>query len=69
MNLKPNDVDVIKDLVPVKVSADGDCLPHSGSILIFGKGAFDVEVKARIIVELAAHRDFYLDEHHLLKRN
>ena len=65
--LMPDDVAAIKDHVPIKVSADGDCLPHSASFWAFGNEENHVELRARIVIELAVHGELYLNENHLRK--
>ena len=43
-------------LVPVNVSPDGDCIPHTGSMLAFGHKRATEELRVRIIVELVMHQ-------------
>ena len=52
-------------LTPIKVFGDGNCLPRCCSLLAFGSQDFYEEMRARIVVELSAHRDFYLDSKNL----
>ena len=47
---------------PVRVRADGDCLPASGSVFAFGNDAHANEIRtqiARIAIKLALHKDYY----------
>lgn len=60
----PNDVEV-HNLVPVAVSSDGDCLPHTGSMFIFEHENAASELRVRIIVEQVVHQKLYLDYRHL----
>ncbi|CAC5424014.1 unnamed protein product [Mytilus coruscus] len=50
------------DLVPIKVSGDGNCLPRSASMLIFGDQHHNVEMRVRMACELALNKDFYLND-------
>ena len=43
------------------VLGDGNCLPRCCSLLACGSESQYEEMRARIIVELAAHEEFYLD--------
>ena len=65
----PNDVDCAGSdvLVPMSVSADGDFLPHTGSIHEFGHERYSDEIRARIVMELASYSDTdtYLDSNYL----
>ena len=63
----PNDVDCAGSdvLVPMTVSADGDCLPHTGSVHAFGHERYSDEIRARIVMELASYSDTYLDSNYL----
>lgn len=63
--LLPKDSPIIHKKVPVMVSADGDCLPHSGSFIAFGNEDGHKEMRARIVMELAIHKDIYLDNGYL----
>lgn len=53
--------------VAVKVRADGDCLPASGSVFIYGNDKHPSEIRTRIIIEQVLKEDFYLDEKKLLQ--
>ena len=48
--------------VPVDIMADSDCLPHCGSLALFGSQLYDIEVRLRIEMELILHEDLYLDD-------
>ena len=52
-------------LVPIAVGGDGNCLPRSASLLAFGNQNQHEELRARIVVELAAHEEFYLESKNL----
>ena len=54
-----------RHLVPVHVSPDGDCLPHTGSMLAFGHERATEELRVRIIVELVMHSECYLANDYL----
>lgn len=49
-------------LYPVKVSAGGNCLPHSGSVLAFGDENKAIEMRVKIVVEVVLHMDRYLSQ-------
>lgn len=49
------------DLVPIKVSGDGNCLPRSASMLVFGDQQHHVEMRVRLACELALNKDYYLN--------
>ncbi len=57
--------DLATKFMPIVVSADGNCLPHSMSMLCFGHERYADEMRAGIVVELAAHEETYLDPAHL----
>ena len=60
--LIPDDVNATTaSLTPMVVSADGDCLPHAGSVFAFGHQNGADEIRARLVIELALHEDNYLD--------
>ena len=60
--LMPSDVsENTSSLSPVSVSADGNCLPRSGSVLAFGQENFADEIRARLVIELALNEDYYLN--------
>ena len=54
-------------LIPISVAADGDCLPHVGSVFAFGHKDYAEELRVRITVELAAHDNLHLYPNHLRK--
>ncbi|XP_050391948.2 uncharacterized protein LOC126810751 [Patella vulgata] len=61
----PNDAPV--QFCPVKVSADGNCLPHTASVFAFGDELSHEEMRARIVIELVNNEDLYLSQNHLIK--
>ena len=67
LSLVPDDIISSCHLTPVQVTGDGDCLPRSGSVLVFGDENHPMEMRARIAIELATHEDEYLD-HSFLKQ-
>ncbi|KAK7109352.1 uncharacterized protein [Littorina saxatilis] len=48
-------------LTPVSVYGDGNCLPRCGSVLAYGTEGHHLEIRARIAIELAINKDFYLN--------
>ena len=48
-------------LTPVAVSAHGNCLPRSGSVLSFGHENVADEIPARLVTELVLNEDYYLN--------
>ena len=56
-----------KTLFAVKVRADGDCLPRSGSVFAYGNDQISEEIRLRIIVESVLNCDYYLNEINLRK--
>ena len=65
MILVPSDAPNDPLLVPVSVTADGDCLPYTGSILGCGTETHPMEIRARIVIELAVNKETYLDPEYL----
>ena len=57
----PTDIECNVVKYPVNVQADGNWLPQCGSVFAFGTEHSAVEVCAPISVELAIHKDTYLD--------
>ena len=55
--------DAPKDLVPVQVYGDGNCLFRSISVLLFGHERFHVEMRVRTTFELVTNFREYLKEH------
>ena len=62
LSLYPDDA---PELVPIEVYGDGNCLPRSASIFESGSQTRHEEMRTRIVVELAAHEDHYLDSNNL----
>jgi hypothetical protein len=63
-NKLPDDLEE-PGLIPVEVTPDGDCLPHTGSVLAFGSQDHPNEIRLRIILELILHGDLYLNPDYL----
>ena len=53
--------------LPVRVGADGNCLPRCGSVHAFGSEDHHDEIRARIVIELTKNEDIYLNSRHLAK--
>ena len=43
------------------VTADGNCFPRALSLLLFGREDNHIELRCRIVMELALHEDLYLN--------
>ena len=58
-----------KTVFAVKVRADGDCLPGTGSVFAYGNDQMSEEIRLRIIVtvESVLYSDYYLNEDNLRK--
>lgn len=67
IDICPVDIPDDRSRFPVTVRADGDCLPGSGSVFAFGNDAHPNEIRTRIAIELALHKDYYLDDNNLKK--
>lgn len=65
LEIYPEDTEQNSVLFPVRVSADGNCLPYTGSILAFGHEKNGKEMRVRIIVESVLHKDLYLSQEYL----
>lgn len=68
LDLLPEDIpdqDTLK--FPVRVGADGNCLPRCGSIHAFGNEEHHEQIRARIVLELVKNADMYLDFHQLAR--
>ena len=65
----PEDIGSVNghQLLPITVSADGNCLPHTASTLAFGHQNADDEMRVRILTEMVVHDEVYLDSDHLRK--
>ena len=61
----PDDIPSPRDIFPVEVKSDGDCLPSCGSVFAFGSPNFSTEMRVRIVHELVLHEDVYLSKEHL----
>ena len=53
--------------IPLVVSGDGSCLPRSLSILVFGDEERRLEMRVRLVIELALHEQMCLDHDYLAK--
>ena len=65
-HLLPTDNPLPNDM-PLVVSADGNCCPRSLSILVFGNEERHLEMRVRLVIELALHEQMYLDNDYLAK--
>ena len=52
-------------LTPLKIYGDGNCLPRCASMMAFGDQDNHVEMRTRIVMELALNLDTYLDDEFL----
>lgn len=66
IDVYPEDVPGDKTCFPVTVRADGNCLPASGSVFAFGNDDHSYEIRARIVVEMTLHKNYYLEDHNLI---
>lgn len=48
-------------LTPISIYGDGNCLPRCGSLLAYGTEERHLEMRARIVLELAVHKSHYLN--------
>ena len=55
-------LDAPNNLIPVRVTGDGNCLFRSFSVLIFGNETSHIEMHARASVELICNTEYYLNE-------
>ena len=65
LSLMPDDIPLRRDVYPVVVVGDGNCLPRVGSILAFGSEERHAEIRKRIAIELKNHEATYLSDEHL----
>lgn len=63
----PKDLQTSKLNFPVKIRADGNCLPACGSVYAFGADINPELVRLHIIQELATIQEYYLDEKNVVK--
>ncbi|XP_048243037.1 uncharacterized protein LOC125375972 [Haliotis rufescens] len=61
----PSDFPGTDILYPVRVSADGNCLPHCGSVFAFGNENHVFEIRARIITEQVLNKNLYLSNDYM----
>lgn len=55
MSIYPADITQEQVMYTVSVSADGNCLPYTGSVHAFGTEKRGAEMRVRIVTELALH--------------
>ncbi|KAL5013419.1 hypothetical protein ScPMuIL_007689 [Solemya velum] len=65
IDMYPADVPEETVRYPVSVRADGDCLAATGSVFAFGQDDRPDEIRARVVIELAMNKEFYLNEDNL----
>lgn len=65
LQICPTDIPQDCILYPVKVGADGNCLPYTGSILAFGNQDRAAEIRVKIIVEAVLNINLYLSQVYL----
>lgn len=65
LQIWPTDIPQDCILYPVKVGADGNCLPYTRSILAFGNQDRAAEIRVKIIVEAVLYIDLYLSQVYL----
>ncbi|CAG2232244.1 unnamed protein product [Mytilus edulis] len=53
------------ELTPVRIGADGNCLPYTGSVFAFGDQKRAEEIRVRMIIEQTIFKDCYLDQDYL----
>ena len=53
--------------LPVSVSPDGNCLPRTGSVFVFGDETKFKEMRLRIVVEMCVRKALYLDNEYLCR--
>ena len=54
-------------LQSVKMTADGNCLPRTGSFISMGTEDSHLEIRIRIVHELVQYEEMYLNEDFLVK--
>ena len=47
-------------LFPMKVGSDGNCCPRALSVLVYGKEDYHVELRCRLVIEMASDEEKYL---------
>ncbi|KAL8567152.1 hypothetical protein ACOMHN_033054 [Nucella lapillus] len=55
-------------LLPISIEGDGNCLPRCAALLATGSEKAHVEMRVRIIVELAVNEQYYLNDENLKKQ-
>ncbi|XP_071122434.1 uncharacterized protein [Mytilus edulis] len=64
LQMIPNDIPE-GNFMPVVVQGDGNCLPRSAAVLAYGNEEDHQEFRVRIILELVANEDLYLNDDYL----
>ena len=67
--LVPDDIQPNSPMFPAQVEGDGNCLSRTTSVLCYGHEQAHIEMRARIVIELAAHYELYLDIEYQLGTN
>ena len=63
LTLLPTDIPVEpkQELFPEVIVGDGNCLPRSASVLVYGTENKHSEMRQKIVLELVKNEDLYLD--------
>lgn len=56
---KENLPEEFRNMLPVRITGDGNCLPRSISVACFGHENFHEEIRARIVVEMCTNVSTY----------
>lgn len=65
LQICPTDIPQDCILYPVKVGADCNCLPYTGSIIAYGNEDRATEIRVKIIVKAVLRMDLYLSHEYL----
>ncbi|CAC5411387.1 unnamed protein product [Mytilus coruscus] len=67
LHIFPRDISQkeLLELYPVRIGADGNCLPYTGRVLTFSDQKRAEEIRVRIIIEQTIFKDDYLDQDYL----
>ncbi|CAG2242877.1 unnamed protein product [Mytilus edulis] len=60
LQLYPEQDVLCQGFLPMKIYGDGNCLCRTGSMYIFGSENNHIELRARVVVEMALQKDWYL---------
>lgn len=60
LQLYPEQDVLCQGFLPMKIYGDGNCLCRTGSMYIFGSENSHIELRARVVVEMALQKDWYL---------